>query len=165
MQLHIDCGMSIGTNSPAFRLWVGLVRSHQRIRNAVDAAFKAEGLPPLEWYDVLLELERHGKPLRARDLEHKLLLAQYNLSRLLDRLEKLRLIVRRPDPDDGRSRLIEISEQGLAIRRRMWPLYKRQVEGSVAHRLTTAEMEYLAGLLEPIAVADGERSTGKDPSR
>lgn len=143
--------MSIGTNSAAFQVWVRLVRSQQLIQNVVDAAFRAEGLPALEWYDVLLELERHGEPLRARDLEQKLLLAQYNLSRLLDRLEKLRLIVRRPDPNDGRSRLIEISEQGLATRRKMWPIYKRVIEASIGHRLTVSEAKELAKLLKPIA--------------
>lgn len=153
--------MSIGTNSPTFQVWVRLVRSHQRIHNAIEAAFRAEGLPALEWYDVLLELERHGEALRARDLEQKLLLAQYNLSRLLDRLERFHLIVRRPDPDDGRSRLIEISEQGLAIRRRMWPIYKRVIEGSIGARLTAEEATELAGLLALLVTSDEARSTGK----
>jgi DNA-binding MarR family transcriptional regulator len=153
--------MSIGTNSPAFQLWVRLVRSHQRIHGLVDSAFKAEGLPPLEWYDVFLELERIGEPLRARDLEQKLLLAQYNLSRLLDRLEKRRLILRRPDPDDGRSRLIEISEQGLALRRKMWPIYKREIERAVGGRLTAEETTELAGLLEPLAASDEAQSKAK----
>ena len=152
MHLHISRPMNIGTNSPALQVWVRMVRAHQRIKSVVDAAFRAEGHPPLEWYDVLLELERHGKPLRARDLEQKLLLAQYNLSRLLDRLEKLRLIIRKPDPDDGRSRLIEISEQGLAIRRKMWPAYKRVIEASIGHHLATSEIKDLAELLKQIAV-------------
>jgi DNA-binding MarR family transcriptional regulator len=140
--------MTIGTNSPAFEIWVRLVRGHRRIEEAVNSALKSAGLPPLEWYDVLLELERHGSPLRARDLERKLLLAQYNLSRLLDRLERSGLVGRRPDPDDGRSRLIEISELGLATRRQMWPVYRRVVEGEIGTRLTASESERLAALLK-----------------
>jgi DNA-binding MarR family transcriptional regulator len=145
--------MSIGTNSPAFQLWVQLVRSHQRVQNAVDAAFKAEGLPPLEWYDILLELERHSEPLRACELQQKLLLAQYNLSRLLDRLEQRRMIMRQPDPGDGRSRLIRISEQGLAARRQMWPVYRRVIEGAIGAQLTASEASELAKLLKPIAAS------------
>lgn len=144
-------GMAIGKNSPPFRIWVGLVRSHRRIADAVEGALKAEGLPPLEWYDVLLELERHGPPLRARDLEQQLLLAQYNLSRLLDRLEARGLIERTPDPDDGRSRLIRISEAGLAIRKQMWPIYRRTIETMVGQRLPAPEAEELAKLLAPLA--------------
>ena len=150
--------VSIGKNSPAFQIWVRLVRAHRRIADAVEAALKAEGLPPLEWYDVLLELERHGAPLRARDLEQQLLLAQYNLSRLLDRLESRGLIERTPDPDDGRSRLIRVSEAGLATRKRMWPVYRRTIESMIGQRLSDAEAAQLASLLSPIATASEPRN-------
>ncbi len=73
----------------------------------MEGALKAEGLPPLEWYDVLLELERGG-PMRPRDLQAHLLLAQYNLSRLLDRIEAAGLVERRPCPDDAPSDLRDI---------------------------------------------------------
>lgn len=150
--------MAIGSNSPAFQIWVRLVRSHRRIGDAVEAALKADGLPPLEWYDVLLELERHGESLRARDLEHRLLLAQYNLSRLLDRLESRGFIEREPDPDDGRSRLIRITAAGLAIRKQMWPVYRRTIDTMVGTTLSTDEAEQLAELLAPIATATEQRS-------
>lgn len=150
--------MSIGTNSPAFKVWVRLVRSRQRIHNLVDAAFRVEGLPPLEWYDVLLELERHEAAMRACELEQKLLVAQYNLSRLLDRLERQKLITRRPDPEDGRSRLIEISNLGRTLRRKMWPIYRRVIEGSIGDQLSAPDAKHLAELLKPIAAADQQVS-------
>jgi DNA-binding MarR family transcriptional regulator len=143
--------MVIGTNSAAFQIWVRLVRGHRRIADAVEAALKAEDLPPLEWYDVLLELERNGAPLRARDLEQKLLLAQYNLSRLLDRLENNGLIERRPDPSDGRSRLINATASGLAMRKQMWPVYRQTIEMLVGARLSAADADELARLLTPMA--------------
>ena len=151
MHMHIDCRMVIGRNSPAFQVWVRLVRSHRRIHDAVNLALKSEELPPLEWYDVLLELERHGGPLRARDLERMLLLAQYNLSRLLDRLEKAKLLERKVDPKDGRSRLIQITEAGLAARQRMWPVYRRVIEALIGTQLTAVQATELAELLKPIA--------------
>jgi len=149
--------MAIGANSPAFRIWVELVRGHRRIVDAVEASLKAEGLPPLEWYDVLLELERHGMPLRARDLELKLLLAQYNLSRLLDRMEGRGLIAREPDPDDRRSRLIRLSELGLATRKQMWPVYRRTIETMVGQTLSIQKAERLAKLLASLAATSEPR--------
>jgi len=149
--------MAIGANSPAFRIWVELVRGHRRIVDAVEASLKAEGLPPLEWYDVLLELERHGRPLRARDLELKLLLAQYNLSRLLDRMEGRGLIAREPDPDDRRSRLIRLSELGLATRKQMWPVYRRTIETMVGQTLSIQKAERLAKLLASLAATSEPR--------
>jgi len=83
-----------------------------------DVAPARQDQTPIEWNDVLLELERQGAPLRARDLEQQLLLAPYNLSRSLDRLVEGRgLIERTPDPNDGRSRRIRINEADATITR------------------------------------------------
>jgi len=145
--------MAIGTNPPAFQAWVQLARGFHRIQDAVGAALKSAELPPLDWYDVLLELERHGSPMRTRDLEQRLLIAQYNLSRLLDRLENEQFIARQPDPEDGRSRLISITERGLAARSQSWPIYRRAIEGLIGTRLTPLQAMELARLLKRIATS------------
>src|SRR5262245_21222144 len=80
----------------AIRTWTRLIRAQQSTLSAVEADLKAAGFPPLGWYDVLLELSRtEGEGLRPFALEEKLLLAQYNLSRLLDRLEAAGHVERR----------------------------------------------------------------------
>src|SRR5947209_20067851 len=84
------------------RAWARLVRAQQAVLAAVEAELKAAGFPPLAWYDVLLELSRKDEGLRPFALEQELLLAQYNLSRLLDRLESAGYVERRPCPDDAR---------------------------------------------------------------
>ena len=40
--------------------WVGLLRAQRRALGLVEERLKAAGLPPLAWYDALLELERAG---------------------------------------------------------------------------------------------------------
>ena len=89
----------------AERAWVQLIRAHRSALCSVEKALRAEGLPPLEWYDVLIELERAGQ-LRPRDLQERLLLAQYNLSRLLDRMEADGLVERERCSDDARCQWI-----------------------------------------------------------
>src|SRR5256885_14033843 len=93
--------------------WARLVRAREALVGAVERDLKAAGLPPLAWYDVLLELTRasNGR-LRPFELEKETLLAQYNLSRLLDRLEKESLIAREPCDDDGRGQWEVITEKG-----------------------------------------------------
>ena len=78
----------------------------QAAMSRVESALKAAGLPPLAWYEVLVELERAGGcGLRPFALEEALLLPQYGLSRLLARMEAAGLVVRgscpqrRPRPD------------------------------------------------------------------
>ena len=131
---------------PAVLAWARLVRAHAAAMGRVQAALKNAGLPPLEWYDVLLELEREG-PLRPRDLQAKLLLAQYNLSRLLDRIVEAGFVERLPCEDDGRGHVVKVTEEGRALRRRMWPVYAAAIEEAVGAKLSRDDAARLAGLL------------------
>lgn len=130
--------------------WVRLVRAHRAALGMVEGALKAAGLPALEWYDVLLELERHGAQ-RPRELQGRLLLAQYNLSRLLDRMAAAGLVERRPCAEDGRGQLVAATAAGLAMRARMWPVYAAAIGEAVGARLGEAETQVLAGLLGRLA--------------
>lgn len=134
--------------------WVRLVRAHGAALGRVEEALKRAGLPGLDWYDVLLELERLG-PTRPRDLQARLLLAQSNLSRLLDRMVGGGVIVRQPCDDDRRGQLVAATDAGRALRRRMWPVYAGAIEAAVGSRLTEAEAAALAALLGRIAEAGG----------
>jgi DNA-binding MarR family transcriptional regulator len=146
-----------GPSDAAVLAWTRLVRAHAAALGAVEGALKAEGLPALEWYDVLLELERAG-PTRPRDLQARLLLAQYNLSRLLDRMTAAGLVERLPCADDGRGHLIVATEAGRHLRRRMWPIYAGAIEAAIGARLSDVEARALADLLGRIASRSGAAS-------
>ena len=52
--------------------WTRLVRAQRIAMASIQRAFKAADLPPLEWYDALLELDRAGDAgLRPFELERK----------------------------------------------------------------------------------------------
>lgn len=128
--------------------WARLARVQQQALRSIERALKEAGLPPLAWYDVLLELERAGGPgLRPFELERAMLLAQYNLSRLIDRLEAAGHVERIACEDDGRGHLIAITASGRAMRRRMWPVYARAIEEAIGRHLAAAETRSLDGLL------------------
>jgi DNA-binding MarR family transcriptional regulator len=131
--------------------WVLLARAGRTAVEAVEAELKAAGLPPLGWYDVLWELERaDDRALRPFEIESRLLLAQYNLSRLLKRMEAAGLVDRRPSTEDGRGHIITITEAGAAMRRRMWPVYARAIEAAFGARLSGSDMLRLSALLERV---------------
>ena len=116
------------------------------------------GLPPLGWYDALLELERAGAPgLRPFELERAMLLEQYNLSRLLDRMEKAGYVARHACADDGRGQIVAITPAGKAVRRRMWPVYAAAIEEALGRRLSKAEAKTLDALLGAL-LARNDRS-------
>lgn len=129
-------------------LWVRLMRASAAVLDAIEGRLKAEGLPPLAWYDVLLELDRAGEDgLRPMDLEAQLLLPQYGTSRLLKRLEEAGLTARAPVPEDGRGFRVTISDAGRQMRRRMWPVYAGVLQERVGDRLAPEEREAAVALL------------------
>lgn len=140
--------MTEGPSKATISAWARLARVQQQALRSIERALKEAGLPPLAWYDVLLELERAGGPgLRPFELERAMLLAQYNLSRLIDRLEAAGHVERIACEDDGRGHLIAVTASGRAMRRRMWPVYARAIEQAIGRHLAAAEVRSLDGLL------------------
>lgn len=130
------------------RTWARLMKAQQLTLASIEQALKAAGLPPLDWYDVLLEVERAGaNGLRPFELERAVLLAQYNLSRLVDRIERAGYVERRACEEDGRGQLIAITAAGKAIRRKMWPVYAQAIEMAIGQHLTGKDAEALDGVL------------------
>jgi DNA-binding MarR family transcriptional regulator len=92
--------------------------------------------------------ERAGENgLRPFELEREMLLAQYNLSRLVDRIEKAGYLERRACDDDGRGQVIVITTAGKHIRRRMWPVYAAAIQRALGDHLSEKQAEVLDALL------------------
>ena len=89
------------------RLRLAVGRLNRRIR--VDSAAV---LPPLQT-SVLVTLEEH-EPLRLSELARREAVTPPTMSRVLAALDDAGLLVRRPDPQDARSALVELSEEGRA---------------------------------------------------
>jgi len=130
------------------RAWAGLVRAQRAATSGIEADLKEAGFPPLSWYDVLYVLRRaRGGRLTPRELECEMLLEQYNLSRLLDRMEAEGLVRRIPYPGDKRRQLVEITAQGRRKQKRMWLVYAAAIQRHIGARITEKEGEALAEIL------------------
>jgi len=143
-----NVGMIERPTDTAIRAWARMMKAQQQALVAIEHALKQAGHPPLVWYDVLLEVERAGSDgIRPFELERAMLLAQYNMSRLLDRIERAGYVERRACEDDGRGQIIVITDNGKALRRKMWPVYARAIEEAVGRHLTGRQTEMLDELL------------------
>jgi len=140
--------MSRNPSEPVTRAWIGLMRARETVLGAIERDLKAAGCPPLAWYDVLLELVRapEGR-LRPFEIEKATLLAQYNLSRLLDRLEREGLVTREPCDDDGRGQWAVITDEGRAAQARTWKVYAKSIQRHVGEKLDAKAAATLADLL------------------
>ena len=150
MKLY-DGVMSDRPSETTVAAWVRLNRARHAALTSIEAALKQAGLPPLVWYDVLLELSRaEAGGLRPYEIERRMLLPQYGLSRLLDRIEAAGYIRREPCPEDGRGFVVHITATGAAVQRRMGPHYADAIQHSIAHRLAPEETTRLAALLHKL---------------
>ena len=141
--------------------WARLVKVSQGALAAVEQDLKKAGFPPLSWYDVLLELWRaDGERLRPYELEKRLLLRQYTLSRLLDRLEREALIIRSRCREDRRGQRVRITKEGLALLERMWPAYAEAIQTHIGNRLSHDEAGVLAELLSRLTGEKAEFRPG-----
>jgi DNA-binding MarR family transcriptional regulator len=132
----------------AEQAWARLVRVHHKAMSSVETALKQANLPPLGWYDALLELERAGDcGLRPFELEERLLLPQYGLSRLLARLEAAGCMRRWRCEEDGRGQVVSITDEGRRVRQLMWPVYAGALQAVIGDKLTPKEAEDLERLL------------------
>lgn len=130
--------------------WTRLLRAADLAGRHCASTLRAAGLPPPEWYHVLLALERGG-PQRPRALQPALSTEQYTLSRLLDRIEKAGLITRTPCPGDARGQTLDLTPEGKAMRAAMWPVYAAAIETALGARIDEEDRAALAGLLAPLA--------------
>jgi DNA-binding MarR family transcriptional regulator len=116
-------------------------------------------LPPLSWYDVLFALlEAPEHKLRLHELAQAILLSRSNLTRLVDRLEVAGLIRREQCPHDRRGAFAVITEEGHAIRDRMWSVYGQGIENYFADYLDVGEVKFLIKILDRMTNAIKEAS-------
>ena len=135
-------------SAAAVEAWASLVRTERGLRDKVEEALKSARLPPLDWYHVLHEIDRAPKGMmRQTGVQDRTQLAQYNVCRLVDRLEGEGLVERRQCQLDGRNNVLLITTKGKALRHKMWPIYAAAIEEHVGARLSQAEAEQLARLL------------------
>lgn len=150
--LCYDAVMEKKPSDAAIRAWARLTRAQQSAMAVIEQRLKVAKLPPLAWYDVLLEVERAGPAgLRPFELEKAMLLAQYNLSRLLSRIEEAGYIARQHCEEDGRGQIITITDAGKVARREIWTVYSTAIEAAVGQHLSDEQADTLSELLERIA--------------
>src|SRR5689334_18880294 len=92
--------------------WRKYYVSFWRVFAAIEADLAAAGLPSLSWYDALYELYLSpGRHLRMNELARSALLSRSGLTRLVDKLEKAKLIERKACPSDGRVQHAQLTDK------------------------------------------------------
>ncbi|MGY1602068.1 MarR family winged helix-turn-helix transcriptional regulator [Geodermatophilus sp. SYSU D00815] len=97
-------------------LFARLTRAHLAASRAIDATLDRHGLKRGE-FDVLASLRRAAAPFRLSpgDLARAMVLSPAATTHRVQLLEGRGLVVRRPDPADGRYGVVELTEAGREL--------------------------------------------------
>ena len=110
-------------------VWRAFLNAHARVTRAIGRDLAAAGLPDLGWYDLLWTLYRQpGRSLRVKQLADEVVLSPTAMSRFVDRVEQAGCVRREPDPDDRRALQVTLTDEGVELLRRMWPVYAEGIE-------------------------------------
>ena len=130
----------------AVAAWEALFRAQVAIMRSLAADFPSHEISFNE-YDVMFNLSRApGRRLRLRDLNRHVLLTQPSVSRLVDRLAVRGYVQKNADPTDGRGALIELTDAGYDLFRRVALQHMGTITDRIGDTLDTDELRQLTAL-------------------
>jgi DNA-binding MarR family transcriptional regulator len=101
-----------GAGSPELRLWVRLLRCAKIGEKQLRRNFENEFETTLPRFDVMAALYREPEGLSMGRLSKALLVSNGNVTSIVRQLQAQGLILSRPDPQDGRSAIVCLTEEG-----------------------------------------------------
>jgi DNA-binding MarR family transcriptional regulator len=130
-----------------------LLRAARALDRSMAGVFKRYGINRGE-FDVLASLRRAGPPfaLGPTRLSEGLLLSTAAMTNRVDRLERVGLVRRRPDPDDRRQVLVGLTDQGRTLIDEAFPALVQEDERLLL-AVTASDREELNSLLRRLLTA------------
>ena len=91
----------------------------------------------------------HDEGLSQARLSSMMLVNRANITSLIDRMEKVDLVIRTPAPADRRSNIVKLTERGRTLLAKIEPLYTKEVKRIMA-ALKQGEQKNVIEMLERI---------------
>lgn len=143
---------SVGTELS--ETWGALLKVHAALVPRLDRELQDTHGLPLTWYDVLLELNSApGRRLTMGELGSVASVSRTRASRVVDEMTRAGLVMREPNPDDGRSAFAALTPAGRTALRKASPTYVAAVHREFADHLTGHETEVLGTALRKVLAA------------
>jgi DNA-binding MarR family transcriptional regulator len=143
--------------------WSLFLTAHALVVEEIENRLSAARLPPLAWYDALWALERSPDgTARMFEMAERMVIARYNLTRLMDRIEAEGLVERFRSDEDRRATYARLTPKGRALRREMWKVYKPAINELFLSQLPVSLQAAMADGFRDIA--RHVRALNKEPS-
>jgi len=134
--------------------WRSFLQAHAAVISNIERDLDEHGLVPLIWYDVLVAIQgAPGHRIRMSALADHLVLTRSGATRLIDKLETAKLVLRETADDDRRGAFATLTRAGRDALRRAWPIYARGINERFLAHLSQREVEMMASAFSRIRQA------------
>jgi MarR family transcriptional regulator, 2-MHQ and catechol-resistance regulon repressor len=144
--------------SSGVHLWLLLWKATRSVEAFAWDSVRATGLGLSDF--GVLEALFHKGPLPVNALRHKVLLSSGSMTAAVDRLEQKGLVKRVATPDDRRSRIVPLTDQGSRVISKLFEVHARDMERAFSS-FSAAERATLGGLLRKIGTGVEALKTGE----
>lgn len=130
--------------------WLTVVRAYQTCDKVMQRKLADVGLT-VPQYDLLMSLMKKDGQTQ-QELASRLLVVKSNISSLLSRAERDGLIERKPNPSDGRGKVVTLTSSGKRLAKRGWKV-QTEVVATMAEALTPRELDEVAQTMNRLRMA------------
>ena len=96
----------------SLKLWLRMLSCTVRIENEIRGRLRTTFDITLPRFDLMAQLERHPEGLRMGELSRRMMVTGGNITGITNQLEQEALVMRVPDPRDGRAFSVRLTEEG-----------------------------------------------------
>jgi DNA-binding MarR family transcriptional regulator len=121
-----------GEHHQALKLWLRMLACTVRVEDTIRSRLRTTFGITLPRFDLMAQLERHPEGLRMGELSKRMMVTGGNVTGIADQLEREALVLRVPDPQDGRAFMLKLTPAGRAAFAEMAAVH----EGWVAELLS-----------------------------
>jgi DNA-binding MarR family transcriptional regulator len=133
-------------------LFDNLVRVEIRLWDRADRRLRAEHGIPLTWLEPLRAVA--SGPRRVGEIAAALAITVGGASKLIDRLVEAGLLVRAPDPDDGRAAKVALTPMGDALQAAAAETLSSEVAAALDATLEQPELDTFGRALARLRAAE-----------
>ncbi|NSL52627.1 MarR family winged helix-turn-helix transcriptional regulator [Calidifontibacillus erzurumensis] len=131
----------------SLKLFIVLTRAFQSIRKCVEEDIKSTGLNPTEFAVLELIYSKGDQPIQK--IGEKVLIASSSITYVVDKLEKKKLLERKPCPKDRRITYASITEAGIRFMDEIFPKHRAAIH-EICNGLDSEEKCKLIELLKKL---------------
>ena len=142
-----DFGIDVGKGNYHEEAIYSLALIYNIINNEVSACLKDFDLTPAK-FNVLMAVKHQGgvQGISQVEISKRLIVTASNMTRLLDKLEKEKLVDRFAQEGDRRVNIIKITEKGSKLLDAAWPGYVARLK-AIINKLNLGDQKAICQLL------------------